>query len=108
MTSPVAINTHDVSPAFTDIFLPAPIIPASAETFLCLYLLYIAFDRAESRNPRGSRQFAGDYMLEATCNPWRARASQERTISEPMAVMIIGLGYSLKMGTKIGFKLVKA
>jgi predicted dinucleotide-binding enzyme len=27
---------------------------------------------------------------------------------EPMAVMIIGIGYSLKMGTKIGFKLVKA
>jgi predicted dinucleotide-binding enzyme len=27
---------------------------------------------------------------------------------EPMAVMIIGLGYSLKIGTKIGFKLVEA
>ena len=27
---------------------------------------------------------------------------------EPMAVMIIKLGYNLKMGTKIGFKLVKA
>jgi predicted dinucleotide-binding enzyme len=27
---------------------------------------------------------------------------------EPMAVLIIGLGYNLKMGTKIGFKLVKA
>jgi predicted dinucleotide-binding enzyme len=27
---------------------------------------------------------------------------------EPMAVMIIGIGYGLKMGTKIGFKLVKA
>ena len=27
---------------------------------------------------------------------------------EPMAVMIIELGYNLKMGTNIGFKLVKA
>ena len=27
---------------------------------------------------------------------------------EPMAIMIIELGYNLKMGTKIGFKLVKA
>jgi predicted dinucleotide-binding enzyme len=26
---------------------------------------------------------------------------------EPMAVLIIGLRYNLKMGTKIGFKLVK-
>ena len=27
---------------------------------------------------------------------------------EPMAIMIIELGYCLKMGTKIGFKLAKA
>lgn len=27
---------------------------------------------------------------------------------EPMAMLLIGLGYSLKMGTKIGFKLVRA
>jgi hypothetical protein len=27
---------------------------------------------------------------------------------EPMALMIIELGYNLKMGTKIGYELVKA
>jgi predicted dinucleotide-binding enzyme len=27
---------------------------------------------------------------------------------EPMAMLLIGLGYNLKMGTKIGFKLVRA
>jgi hypothetical protein len=41
MTSPVAISIHDVSPAFTDIFLPAPIIPASTETFFVpLFVIY--------------------------------------------------------------------
>jgi hypothetical protein len=63
---------------------------------------FIAGD--DARTKRIVMQLAGDIGF----NPVDAGSLKSARYLEPMGVLIIGLAYTLKMGTKMGYKLVRS